>query len=278
MNKQQILIIGGGYAGMMTAIRLAGKARRLPVEITLVNAVAEFVPRLQLHEYATDQPVTFTPIAQLLRGTGVNFVHGVVTALQPGAQTVTVQTAAGDQTMHYDKLVVALGSKVDPSHVPGVSEHAYVFDPRGPLAAPALKAKLDAIKNANARVVVVGGGATGIEGATQLRGLYPNFDVRLMTEGEFGAFKGPRVQRHLRQAFEQQGIPISEHRPITAVEADAVVIESGERIPFDVCIWAGGFRTLPLAREAGLPVNAKDQILLDATTAVGLTPGDLRSR
>ncbi len=263
MSKERILIIGGGYAGMMAAIRLAGKTRRLPVEITLVNAVDVFVPRLRLHEYATDQPVPFTPIAQLLRGTGVNFVQGRVTALQPASQSVMIQSEGGDQSLPYDYLVYALGSSVDQSTVPGVSEHAYVFNLAGPLAAPALKEKLDTLRNAKARVVVIGGGATGIEGATQLRGFYPNFQVQLITEGEFGAFKGSRVQRHFRQAFDQQGIPIHEHTPVQAVAADAVVTIDGVRIPFDVCLWAGGFRALPMAREAGLRVNEKDQILVD---------------
>jgi NADH dehydrogenase FAD-containing subunit len=109
---------------------------------------------------------------------------------------------------------------------------------------------------------VVGGGATGIEAATQVKGSYPYSEVSIVTQGEAGAFKGARVQQHIREALSEQAIVVYEHTRVNRVEGDGVVLESG-RIPADIMIWAGGFVAPPLAREAGLRVNAQNQVWVD---------------
>jgi NADH dehydrogenase FAD-containing subunit len=112
--------------------------------------------------------------------------------------------------------------------------------------------------------VVVGSGPTGIEGATEIKGLYPKLQVSLVTDGAFGAFKGEeRIERPLRQAFRRQGIPILEHKRVMAVEEGQLRLAGGEVIPFDICLWAGGFRPLPLASDSGLAVNSLGQVLVD---------------
>ncbi len=261
--QTHVIVIGAGYAGMMAALRLAGRTRRQNVAVTLVNALDVFIQRPRLHEVATNQPVPEVSIHDMLRGTRVNFQQGWVAALDPKRRALRVETPHGAQEMTYDYLMYALGSVVDRDSVPGVRDHAYTLDARGSQSATELRLKLVELANRAGRVVVVGGGATGIEGATEIKGLYPALQVSLVTQGRFGAFKGARVEPHLREAFQQQGIPIHEHKTVTAVEAGRLVTADGDAFPFDVCVWAGGFRPLPLAREAGLAVNKWGQILVD---------------
>lgn len=74
---------------------------------------------------------------------------------------------------------------------------------------------------------------------------------------------GERVKNQLRQAFQKQGIPFYERKIVSAVEDGKIITTGGEVIPFEVCVWAGGFRSTSLAGEAGLPVNRLGQILID---------------
>jgi NADH dehydrogenase FAD-containing subunit len=83
-----------------------------------------------------------------------------------------------------------------------------------------------------------------------------------VTQGEVGAFKGALVQRHIGEALREQAIAIYEKARVNRVEQGSVILDSG-RIPADIIIWAGGFVASPLAREAGLQVNAQNQILVD---------------
>ncbi len=261
-HETQVVVIGAGYAGMMAALRLAGKAGNL-AQVTLVNALDVFIQRPQLLQFAVDRLDPTRPISQMLRGSRVHFEQGWVSRLEPKRRTITVETSSGSQELHYDYVVYALGSFNDQASIPGVRDYTYVLNPYGTHSAKELHERLVELSQGAGRVVVVGGGATGIEAAAEVKGQYPGIQVDLVTEGEFGAFRGERVKGHIRQAFLQQGIPFHEFKTVTAVEDGRIVLAADEVIPFDVCVWAGGFRPLPLAREAGLAVNPRDQILVD---------------
>jgi NADH dehydrogenase FAD-containing subunit len=269
MSKQniQILVLGAGYAGMMAALRLSGKTKKQGVDITLVSSQNVFIQRPRLHHVATGQAVTQKPIADMLRGSRVIFRQGWVTALHPNVRRVTLETGQGSEELAYDYLVYALGSVVDRDSVPGVPQHAYVFDPVGDRSATDLHQRLLEMGGRTGKVVVVGGGPTGIEGATEIKGLFPNLQVSLVTSGQFGAFKDQRVEPHFRDGFRKQGIPILENRAVESVTAGELTLDGGQVLPFDLLLWAGGFRAQPLARQAGLVVNERGQILVDPTLA-----------
>ena len=259
----QIVVLGAGYAGLMAAIRLAGKTKKRPVKVILVNAGDHFVERPRLHETATGKPPRQKPLANLIAGTGIEFRQGYVTALNPDQQQMVVETAGRRESIPYDYLVYSLGSRADRTAVPGVAEYAYTLDASGPLSAGPLHRRLGELAPAGGQVAVVGSGPTGIEAAAEIADLYPTLKVTIVTQGEFGAFKNERVQRYMRGAMERLHIELVEGAGVREVREDKLIVADGRTIAFDVAIWAGGFRVLPLAREAGLQVNRRDQVLVD---------------
>jgi NADH dehydrogenase len=263
-HKTQILVLGAGYAGLMAAIRLAGKTHRHPVSITLVNAVDTFVERIRLHESAVGKQISQHSIVHMLRGTGVEFLSARVIAIHREAREVTVQCDGASQELRYDYLVYALGSQVDQQAVPGVREHAYALNPDGPNNAVNLRARLNELAAHGGQVVIVGGGATGIEGAGEIRSSFPNFEVSLVTEGAFGDFKHNKaVQTYMRQALTKRGVAIHEYSRVIEVRAGELVLADGTLLPCDLCLWAGGFKASSLAREADLQTNEQGRILVD---------------
>lgn len=92
-NQTQIIILGAGYAGLLAALRLAGKTRQHNTAITLVNASDQFVERLRLHEFAANRAFKPRPITHMLRGTGVQFVQGMVMGIDPAAKTCPFKQA-----------------------------------------------------------------------------------------------------------------------------------------------------------------------------------------
>lgn len=257
-----ILILGGGYAGVMAALRLAYRTRRLNRTITLINASAHFVERCRLHEAATGMALRKRPLVGMLRGSGVQFQQGWVTRLDPTHQVVTVRTDQGEEQLPYNYLINALGSRTNHANVPGVAEYAYTLDADGTLATTALCQKLAEFGTKPFRAIVVGGGATGIETATQLKAIYPHSNIQLVTQGKFGAFKNEKIRQHFVAAFADQEIPICEDAPVVCVEADGVQLKT-EKLTTDVVVWAGGFVVSPLAREAGVEVNRQNQTLVN---------------
>jgi NADH dehydrogenase len=61
----------------------------------------------------------------------------------------------------------------------------------------------------------------------------------------------------------RQGVEIVDQSKVSAVRAHSVVLEGGRELECSLCIWTGGFVVQPLAREAGLAVNERDQVLVD---------------
>jgi NADH dehydrogenase FAD-containing subunit len=252
--KQQVLILGAGYAGMETAIRLAGKSK--DVEITLVNGSPEFVERIRLHQRSTGQRLQRRPIADLLRGTGARFVQATVTAIRPEEYQVVVQQGNETQTLSYDMLVYALGSRTDTDAIPGIREYAYTVE-----QADALHERLGSLPE-GARVVICGGGLTGIESSSEIAEMYPHLNVTMLEREHFGDKFSAKGAAHLRNTLSRLGVTIQDEHSIQRITPGSVVTNRGA-VPFDVCLWAGSFAVGPLARAAGIRTDERGQILVD---------------
>lgn len=258
----RILVLGAGIAGLLFTLRLEGRVARESVQITLVDASDTFIVRPRLHEFATKQRIFSRPFLKILRKTQVQFLQARVTSLDPGQRRVMVQ----DQQQHelgYDYLVYALGSLTDRHSVPGVAEYAYSLQARGPFSAAALRERLPEIGARGGQVVVCGGGATGIETAAQVASVYPQIKVSLVTHGSLARSWDKSVADAIRRRLMSLGVEIVEQSTVSAVRQHRVVLDQGRELACSLCIWTAGFVVQPLAREAGLPVNARDQMLVD---------------
>ncbi len=261
MQKTRIVILGGGYSGVMAAGRLAHKLRGQAAEITLVNALPDFVQRIRLHQLAADQSPAKASITKLLKGTGVNFVQARVTQLNPQSRSLTVQTPQGDkQPLNYDYLIYALGSYVDTSRVDGVQEYALSLGSEA--ASIELRDKLPAIAQRGGRLVIVGGGLTGIESAAELAEAYPTLKVTLITRGLFGEELSQKGRKYLQQTFERLHIKVIDNASVKRISADEVHYEGGT-LAYDACLWSGAFTVSDLPAKAGLQVNDLGQITVD---------------
>src|SRR4051812_38629550 len=266
-QSTEIVVMGAGYAGILATVRLAGKLRKRrplkPVNITLINASDVFVQRVRLHEFAANRTLKRSAIVDMLRGTGVGLVHGSVSGLDPARRVLTVEMPTETRHLRYDTLVYALGSVTGRDGVPGVHEHAYTLAPAGPLSAEALRENLPTLSERRGRLVVVGAGATGIESAAEFASNYPDLRVDLLTRGEFGGFiPDPKIADYMRKSLEALRITVRDNVTVTEVRESEIRTNKGS-LPSDVVLWTGGFVALPLARDAGLAVNERGQILVD---------------
>lgn len=260
MNKQQIVIIGAGYAGVMTALRLAGKDRRRQTEITLVNASDVFVERIRLHQFAANQALPQRSIRRLLGRRPVNFVQGWVCAIDPDQRIVQVDVQGDLREIRYDSLVYALGTIPAKSGIPGAAEHMYGIASK--IEAAALRDRL-AQAEPGSRVAVVGGGLTGIETAAEIAEAYPQLRVVLVTSGLIAPGFSAKGRAYIEQTLKAFGVEVHHHTSVARVEAGVLYTKAGESIPFDMGIWCGSFEAAPLARESGLAVNTRGQVLVD---------------
>jgi NADH dehydrogenase len=260
--KHRIVVLGAGYTGALTAGRLARRLHPDDTEITVVNAVPDFVERVRMHQVATGQELKHRPLTDIYAGTGVDVRLARVTAVDVERKTVALLEEHGAGEIAYDTLVYALGSAATDHGVPGATEHAY--DIAGRQSALRLRERLNELA-AGGAVLVVGGGLTGIEAATEIAESRPDLHVAIAARGVLGDWLSEKGRRHLRGVFDRLGIAVQEHTDIARVEATGVVTGDGKTIPAQVTVWTAGFAVHPIAAATTLKVAGNGQIIVDGT-------------
>ncbi|MFJ9949955.1 NAD(P)/FAD-dependent oxidoreductase [Kitasatospora sp. NPDC091207] len=248
MTEKQIVVLGAGYAGLSAATR-AGRRHR----VTLIAPETRFLHRVRQHETAAGHPEHRPTLAEVTRGRGVRHVRARATGLDPAARKVFLDTG---EAVAYDTLVYALGSRTAWHAVPGAERHAYPAERAAELG--------ERLRTADrpGTVAVVGGGATGIELATEIAEAHPGWRVRIVAAGQVGGWFSARGRGHVRAVMARLGIEVHERSTVTEVDTGGLHT-SGGRIPADVVVWAAAMEPHPLAAEAGLTVDPAGRALVD---------------
>ncbi|MCZ0732457.1 NAD(P)/FAD-dependent oxidoreductase [Mycolicibacterium iranicum] len=254
-----VLVIGGGYAGVMAANRLMS---RDDVMVKLINPRPEFVERIRLHQLAAagdpHSTVAVTDYDTVLNA-GVQLVVDSVARIDADSRQVTLASGA---TLPYDYLVYAVGSTgAVPASVPGAREFAY---PLGELEqATRLRSRLADLP-VRAPIVVVGGGLTGIEAAAEFA--EAGRKVTLVSP-VVGPSLSKAGRRSVTKRLAKLNVTIVDgpQATVTAVGPDQVALPGGSTLPSAVTVWTAGFGVPALAAESGLTTDGLGRLLTDET-------------
>jgi NADH dehydrogenase FAD-containing subunit len=262
-NRPRVLVLGGGYAGMLAAARASRGGR---AEVTLLDARDRFTQRIRLHEMLAGSEPDAPRYAPLLARRGIRFVQGRAERLDPGRASVTGRTADGARLeLGYDWLVLALGSRTADG-VPGAAEHAVRLD--DPAEVRAAGVRVGELAASGGRVLVVGGGLTGVESAAELAERFPGLRVALATAGSLDEGYAPAAAAHLRGRLAALGVEVREHAAVREVEAGRAWLDDGTAEDFALCLWCGGLQAPALAWDAGFATDACGRVRTDAALRV----------
>ncbi|MEX0910215.1 MAG: NAD(P)/FAD-dependent oxidoreductase [Candidatus Paceibacterota bacterium] len=261
----KILIIGGGFGGIYTAVNLSKNFKnQKDMQITLVNQTNYFLFTPLLHEVATGSlsPLsTAEPIREILRGTNIEFIQTTVTNIDKDTQQVSTTTGH----LNYDYLVIATGSKTNFYHI----DDTTVFELKNLRQAVNLKNHLiDKIelststknleeKNKLTTFVIVGGGATGVELAAELAGFTCQTMIKKYyhpTSSKLGQIKiylinsnhtllphlNSKIQTIATKTLIKKGIILKLGTKVEDCTNNQVTLSSGEKISTNTIIWTAG--------------------------------------
>lgn len=263
----RIVVLGGGYAGLTAAARIA--EADAGAAVTLVDAKPKFVERIRLHEVAAGSVPRDLDYREFMNARGGDFIQGRATAIDTDARLVEIETAGElSKSLSYDRLVYALGSYTDLNRVPGIDRHAVGLDTAE--ASVALAGKLEKLAATGGAVLVAGGGLTAIEAACEFAERLPGLEVAIAPGRTFGPDSNPgglsvAGHDHVLTTLRRLNVKIIDGARIASLTGDAATLEDGRSIPFDVCVWGAGFAVPTLAAESGLTVNDAGQIATDST-------------
>ncbi|MEV0714588.1 FAD-dependent oxidoreductase [Asanoa sp. NPDC050611] len=254
-EKTEVVVVGGGYAGVLAANRLT---RRDGVTVTLINPRPAFVERIRLHQLVGGSDDAVVDYRSVLAG-AVRLVVDTATRIDAATRRVTL---ASGGNLAYDYLVYAVGSGSASPSVPGAAEYAYPISTFED--AERLRPVFDAAP-ASAPLTVVGAGSTGIETASELAEL--GRKVTLVCGRVLGAYLHPRARRAVAKRLVALGVTLVEGpgATVTSVTREAVQLADGRELPSSVTIWTAGFGVPDLAARSGLRTDSVGRLLTDET-------------
>ncbi|WGS20965.1 MULTISPECIES: FAD-dependent oxidoreductase [unclassified Bradyrhizobium] len=274
----RLLIIGAGFAGMyatLSSARLRDIQGVSPeeLEIALIAPEPMLVVRPRLYE---PKPETLTaPLLDVLKAIDVDYIPGSAETIDTKAQCVQISTPKGARkTMSYDRLVVATGSRLFRPNIPGLAEHSFSVDSLDD--AIALDKHLHSLAdrpavNGRDTVVVVGGGFTGIEAATELparlREIFgKDAKTRVIIVDRNSAIapdmgEGPRPV--IEEALRKLGVETRLGAGVASLDKSGVTLSTGEHIESETVVWAAGIRAAPLTAQIPAERDNFGRLLVD---------------
>ncbi|MDG4860978.1 FAD-dependent oxidoreductase [Streptomyces sp. T-3] len=246
----KVVVMGAGYAGTSAANRLAKTLK--DAEITVINPRPDFVERVRLHEQVAGTSVAATPLKDMLSD---GITTRVATVDKIGDGTVILD---GGESIDFDHAFVAVGSTVRP--LPGTV-------PIGTWEGAEQAREALAALPAGSTVTIVGGGATGVETASEVAEARPELRVRIVGSQVGDSHSGTARERILA-ALARLGVEVV-NDSVTEVtegagEFDGVVhLRSGAELASDLTLWSIIGAVPDLAARSGLEVNAQGQAIVD---------------
>ncbi|MFB6365226.1 NAD(P)/FAD-dependent oxidoreductase [Paenibacillus elgii] len=270
---KQILILGGGYGGLLSALTARKYMTAEEATITVVNRFPTHQIITELHRLAAGnvaEKAVALPLEKLLRGKNVNLQIDTVEEIRPDQKEVLM---ASGKTYDYDVLVIALGSETAFFGIPGLQEHSFVL--KSVNDANRLRAHVEArideysrTKNkADATFVVGGGGLTGIELVGEFADMLPKLcrskgvdfnDISLYTvEAGPSILAGfaPELVERAQTSLEKRGVKFLTGVAITEMQETTVFLKDGSSIETNTLVWTGGVQGNSVVANCGIEVN-----------------------
>ena len=288
----QVVILGGGFAGVSTAQRLEQLLRRRrSVNVVLVSQSNYLLFTPMLAEVAggeLEAQHIGVPLRAALPYTEVRRAEVLAIDIQRGVVSIQPTAAGPFEEVRYDHLVLALGSVADYRSLPGLEAHAFSLKTlddavrlRNHVIAMLERADVEpnvAQRRAQLTFVVAGAGFAGTELVTQLFDLVRNvrrFYQRIRHEDLRFVLvhSGDRILPELTSSLaayalrklSARGIVLLLKTRVRAARTDAVVLDDGRRVPTRTLVWTAGNRPHPAVRELACP-HTRAGAVIDETT------------
>ncbi|MFC0187712.1 NAD(P)/FAD-dependent oxidoreductase [Fictibacillus aquaticus] len=269
LNKPNILILGGGYGGIMSAVRLQKELGSDEANVTLVNKHNYHYQTTWLHENAAGtlhHDKTRIMIDDIIDMNKINFVQDTVVEIKKDEKRVILE----NQELTYDYLIIALGADPETFGIQGLKEHA--FSIRSINSVRKIREHIDycfaRYNNDGKRdelitIIVGGAGFTGIEFVGELADRVPELcreydipreKVRIVNiEAAPTVLPGfdEELVEYAINNLERRGIEFLVNTPIKECSEDGVLLATGEEIKASTVVWTGGVRGNHLIENAG---------------------------
>jgi NADH:ubiquinone reductase (H+-translocating) len=293
-DRPVVLIVGGGYVGLYTALRLQKRLSHGRAEVIVVDPQPHMTYQPFLPEAAAgsvEPRHVVVPLRRTLPRCRV--VTGAVTGLDHAERRARIAPLVGEPyELRYDVLVMAAGSVARTLPIPGLAEHGIGFKNVGEAIylRNHVLARLDAASSTDDPEVrrraltftFVGGGYAGVEAFAELEDMahyaithyYPRLspaDMRWVLVEAMGRIL-PEVDLDMAawtvKQLTARGMDVRLNTRLESVSDCHVRLSDGDEFDSDTLVWTAGTKPNPMLAETDLPVDGRGRVLCEATLQV----------
>jgi NADH:ubiquinone reductase (H+-translocating) len=296
-ESPHILIVGGGYVGMYTALGLQSKLSQGDASITVVDPQPQMTYQPFLPEAAAgsiEPRHVVVPLRRVLKRCRV--VCGRVTKVEHADHVATIENCGGNvEQIGYDVLVMAPGSIARTLPIPGLAEHGIAFKTIGEAIylrnhvlsrLEAADASIDVqLRRRLLSFVVIGGGYAGIEVLAELEDMaryacryYQTIEppdmrwVLVEAAGRIMPEVSPALGHYTVKRLAGRGIEIFLNTRVSTMENGHVVLDNGTEFDADTIVWTAGVKANPVLRQTDLPLDDRQRLRCQPTLQVAGCP------
>ncbi|MFJ7668737.1 NAD(P)/FAD-dependent oxidoreductase [Lysinibacillus sp. NPDC097195] len=271
--SKEIVILGAGYAGVLTALTARKYLSADEAKITVVNQFPTHQIITELHRLAGGtiaEGAVALPLKKIFKGLDIDLQIAKVTKFNVDTKKVDLDNG---YTLNYDTLVVSLGSQTGFFGIPGLEENSMVLKSVNDAnkinkhIEDRIKAYAQSKDEADATIVIGGGGLTGVELVGEIVDNFPKIAAKHGVN--FADLKiklveaGPKILPVLpdvlieraTESLAKRGVEFITGTPVTGVEGNVISLKDREPIVANTFIWTGGVAALPIVAESGLAAD-----------------------
>ncbi len=283
--RKSIVVLGAGFGGLRAALRLGRylKAYKLAdkYEVVLIDKNEYHTYTPTLYEIATTSKetanffhlkeiVTFN-VASLVAWLPIRFIKAEVTNIDVANGDVHLSTG---ERLVFCNLLLALGAQTNYFDIPGLKENSLALKTfhDAVMLREVMTTKVMERENSPLRIVIGGGGSTGVELAGEIK-LWlcgPTAEIKNTCSTSIEIIDGastvlsvfdPRLIVRAQKRLTELGIATRTNERIASVSKNELTLQSGTTIPFDILVWTGGVKANQLAYAASMKRDQNGKVL-----------------
>ncbi|WP_042350604.1 NAD(P)/FAD-dependent oxidoreductase [Bacillus massiliigorillae] len=271
--SKHIVILGAGYGGLLSALTVRKYLNKSEAKVTVVNQFPTHQIITELHRLAAgniNEQALALPLQKLFKGKDIDLRIAKVDSFSVEDKVVKLDDGS---SLSYDALVVGLGSITAYFGIPGLEEYSMVLKSANDAnkiyahIEDRIRAYAETKDEADATIVIGGGGLTGVELVGELVDIMPALTKKYGVDVKDIKLKlveaGPKILPVLAdslieratESLASRGVEFLTGLPVTNVKGNVIDLKDGQQIVANTFVWTGGVQGNPLVGESGLEVN-----------------------
>jgi NADH dehydrogenase len=272
-NPKQVVVAGGGYAGIQIALTLEHLLRGSDTIISLIDKNAYHTLLPSLPEIISKRGFSIIDYKDVIQDKRIEFIQATITNIDLSRKLVDITDLQNNHSsLKYDFLAISLGSQPFLPNIGGLKEHAFLFNT---IQDAQRIAERISDPSLNGNIVIVGGGATGVELAGEIVSIVnaqqqkskaksSNVNIILVSSHILSGFPDPAV-RWAKGYLGSLGIKVlvCSECYVSEVKSNIIYLKNGTHVTYTMFIWTGGVSASSLLKKIGLKIGEKGRVVVN---------------